>query len=282
MMTITACIITKNHEKTLIHSLNSVKSIADEIIIMDLASSDETKKLAADFTDSVYDFTLSEDTQAARHYSQSLAAMDYIFYQSAEGELSEEERLSLLQIKDKAAVNLDLELCEIAKTPERGILRTARKLRLSGKYEAATKIFEQYLAAKPNEPEECIAACYELALCHRLLKNEDAAFSALLDSLAFDAPRAEICCEIGYHYIRQGNFRTALRWFQTAAELEFPESPWFFLPEYWGYIPNLEACVCCCYLGEYELAKQYNMRAAVSKPNSAAVKQNEIYLASVN
>lgn len=46
-VTISLCMIVKNEEKTLARCLNSVKGIADEIIVVDTGSADGTKRAAA-------------------------------------------------------------------------------------------------------------------------------------------------------------------------------------------------------------------------------------------
>lgn len=44
MITISLCMIVKNEEHTIARCLDSVKNIADEIIIVDTGSTDRTKK----------------------------------------------------------------------------------------------------------------------------------------------------------------------------------------------------------------------------------------------
>ena len=48
-MSISLCMIAKNEENFLGKCLNSVKSIADEIIVVDAGSTDKTKKIAKKF-----------------------------------------------------------------------------------------------------------------------------------------------------------------------------------------------------------------------------------------
>jgi len=101
----------------------------------------------------------------------------------------------------------------------------------------------------------------------------------LLKSFEYDAPRAEICSEIGYFYKRKNDYATALKWFKIAAGLDLPDSIGFILQDYWGYIPHIECCVCCCYLDDYEGAKQFNERAASYK-QTAAIEINRKFIAS--
>ena len=55
MITISLCMIVKNEEEVLARCLDSVRGIADEIIICDTGSTDQTKEIAARYTDLVYE-----------------------------------------------------------------------------------------------------------------------------------------------------------------------------------------------------------------------------------
>ncbi|MBJ8192589.1 glycosyltransferase, partial [Bacillus cereus] len=53
-MTISLCMIVKNEEQTLARCLDSVADLMDEIIIVDTGSTDQTKTIAARYTDRLY------------------------------------------------------------------------------------------------------------------------------------------------------------------------------------------------------------------------------------
>jgi tetratricopeptide (TPR) repeat protein len=101
----------------------------------------------------------------------------------------------------------------------------------------------------------------------------------LIRSFAYDAPRPEICAEIGYYHKQTRDFKKALQWFGLATKLADTESMGFVLWDYRGYIPNIECCVCCVELGEYENAHEYNECAAEFKPDSPAIEFNRKVLA---
>ncbi|KRE45175.1 glycosyltransferase [Paenibacillus sp. Soil724D2] len=63
------CMIVKNEEKVLERCLLSVKTLVDEIIVVDTGSTDQTKTIAARHTDKIYDLSWSNDFSAARNES---------------------------------------------------------------------------------------------------------------------------------------------------------------------------------------------------------------------
>ncbi|MCL2357908.1 MAG: glycosyltransferase family 2 protein [Defluviitaleaceae bacterium] len=158
----------------------------------------------------------------------------------------------------------------------------ARELKDNGLWIPAAYRFEKFLDTKEGWSEDNIAACYNLALCYDVLGDRHKIFPILLKSFEYDSPRAEICCEIGYHYKREKNYAAALNWFRLAASLEKPDTLGFILQEYWGYIPNIEASICCWHLNDIEQARAFNERAAEIKPNSPAVKHNRDFFGTLN
>jgi len=156
----------------------------------------------------------------------------------------------------------------------------ARELKDHSQWAKAVYYFEKFLDSQKGWAEDNIATCYCLSICYNALGDHQKVLPILIKSFLYDAPRAEICSEIGYYYKRLKNYSTALKWFNLAANLGKPESIGFILWDYWGYIPNIECCVCCYELGDYENAKKYNEDAANYKPSSQAVENNRKILAS--
>lgn len=99
MITISVCMIVKNEEKVLARCLDSLRPIADEIIIADTGSTDATKEIAARYTDKIYDFTWIDDFAAARNFVFSKATKDYIYSADADEVLDAENCRKFLQLK---------------------------------------------------------------------------------------------------------------------------------------------------------------------------------------
>ena len=89
MATISLCMIVKNEAAVLERCLSGIADLMDEIIIVDTGSTDNTKELAAKYTDKIYDFKWTTDFSAARNFSFSKARMDYIYSADADEVLDE-------------------------------------------------------------------------------------------------------------------------------------------------------------------------------------------------
>lgn len=91
--------IVKNEEKLLEQCLNSIKDIADEIIIVDTGSTDKTKEICKKFGEEnakffdvkFFDFKWTEDFSAARNESLKHATKDWILVLDADEILQDED-----------------------------------------------------------------------------------------------------------------------------------------------------------------------------------------------
>lgn len=108
MIKISLCMIVKNEEQVLDRCLNSVKDIADEIIIVDTGSTDKTKDIAKKYTNKVYDFKWINDFSKARNYSFSKASMDYTLWLDADDVILENDKKKFLNLKNTLDSNIDI------------------------------------------------------------------------------------------------------------------------------------------------------------------------------
>ena len=100
---LSVCMITKNEEKFLDQCLNSIKNVADEIIIIDTGSNDKTVQIAREHGAQVGFFEWCDDFAAARNISIAQASGDWILILDADEELcidSVDKMPSLLSQKD--------------------------------------------------------------------------------------------------------------------------------------------------------------------------------------
>lgn len=108
MVTFSLCMIVKNEEKVLARCLDSIAPIMDEIIIVDTGSTDNTKSIAAKYTDKIYDFEWIDDFAAARNFSFSKATCDYIYVADADEYVSPENLERLHNLKQYILPEIDI------------------------------------------------------------------------------------------------------------------------------------------------------------------------------
>jgi glycosyltransferase involved in cell wall biosynthesis len=91
---LSVCLIVKNEEKVLRRCLESVKGIADEIIIADTGSSDKSKDIALEYTEKVYDYIWEDDFSKARNFVASKASGEWIMAIDADEYCEQEDFIS--------------------------------------------------------------------------------------------------------------------------------------------------------------------------------------------
>jgi glycosyltransferase involved in cell wall biosynthesis len=108
MITISLCMIVKNEEDTLRRCIQSVKGIADEVIIVDTGSTDKTREIACELTEHVYDFEWIDDFSAARNFAYSKATKEYILILDADDVVLKEDRKKFKKLKRDLDPNVDI------------------------------------------------------------------------------------------------------------------------------------------------------------------------------
>ncbi|MCI8530207.1 MAG: glycosyltransferase [Lachnospiraceae bacterium] len=157
-----------------------------------------------------------------------------------------------------------------------------RELYYHKQYQEAVSVLEQFLDSEEGWIENKIEACSICAKCYYQMGQEQSALTTLLRSMSFDMPRAEVCCEIGKHFLEHGNYHNAIYWYETATNTPKNGCNGGFLqPDCYDYVPFLQLCVCYDRLGEQQKAKEYNEKAGACKPYSQAYLYNKQYFDSL-
>ena len=99
MITVSVCMIVKNESEVLGRCLDSLKTIWDELIIVDTGSDDNTMDIAREYTDRVYEFPWTGDFSEARNYALDKATCDYIYTADADEILEGENVDAFLALK---------------------------------------------------------------------------------------------------------------------------------------------------------------------------------------
>ena len=108
MISISMCMIVKNEHDILARCLDSYAGTYDELIIVDTGSTDNTKEIAAHYTDKIYDFEWINDFSAARNFAFSKAGCDYIFSADADEVLDDTNNYALRELKHMLLPEIDI------------------------------------------------------------------------------------------------------------------------------------------------------------------------------
>ena len=99
-MKISVVIITKNEERNILRCLNSVQDVADEIVVVDSGSTDDTAAICEHFgVKFVHQDWLGYSEQ--KNFANNLAANDWILSIDADEELSDELKQSIFKYKNQ-------------------------------------------------------------------------------------------------------------------------------------------------------------------------------------
>lgn len=98
-MKLSLCMIVKDEERNLRDCILSVKSVVDEVVVVDTGSTDYTKDIARELGARVFDFPWCDDFSAARNESISHATGDYILWLDADDRIEASELNKIRQLK---------------------------------------------------------------------------------------------------------------------------------------------------------------------------------------
>ncbi len=98
-ISISLCMIVKNEEASLARCLDSVNGIADEIVIVDTGSTDQTRQIAARYTERIIDFEWVDDFAAARNFAFEQATSEYILWLDADDVFEPDDRVKFIELK---------------------------------------------------------------------------------------------------------------------------------------------------------------------------------------
>lgn len=144
---LSVCIIVKNEEKNLSRCLGSIEDIADEIIVVDTGSIDNTKKIAKGFGAIIYEKSWNNNFSEVRNFALEKCTNEWILYLDADEALDEQDAFSLKNILLKEYEgNLQgfcLTLINVVDSKKTLSIKSLRVIRNRDKYRFQGKIHEQ-------------------------------------------------------------------------------------------------------------------------------------------
>lgn len=89
--TLALCMIAKNEAVLIKNAIESVKPFADEMIVVDTGSEDDTRKIAQECGVTVYDFKWESDFSKAKNFALSMTKAEWILFLDADECLSKQD-----------------------------------------------------------------------------------------------------------------------------------------------------------------------------------------------
>ena len=146
------------------------------------------------------------------------------------------------------------------------------------RYRDAASVFSEYLKLPDGWREDRVDACRHGAYCMYRIGDRDRALKFLLSGLSEGIPKPELCCDLGWWFFSAGRCRDAIFWYGQAVRTgRWTGEDGFVMPEYRGYVPYLQMCVCYDRLGEWKTAERYNELAERCRPGTEACRLNREY-----
>ncbi|HEY9765869.1 MAG TPA: glycosyltransferase [Chroococcales cyanobacterium] len=144
---LSVCLIVRNEAENLGCCLESVRGIADEIVLVDTGSTDDTVAIAAEYHAKVFSFSWKDDFAAARNEALCHASGDWILVLDADESLAEGSKDELrLLLEAPQAEAYSLELVNLTGKGEgRQIARFVRLFRNRPTFRYEGRIHEQIL-----------------------------------------------------------------------------------------------------------------------------------------
>ncbi|NLK07503.1 MAG: glycosyltransferase [Firmicutes bacterium] len=146
-------------------------------------------------------------------------------------------------------------------------------------YQEAIPVYEKFLQDNQGWVEDNIACCGKMADCYYNLGQKEKAVACVLRAFAFDTPRPEFCCRLGYHFLETGNYLAAVFWYTLATRAKPGDNFLAFTNQAaYTWLPHLQLCVCYSKLGAYRLAYLHNEAARHFRPEDPIMLSNKTFL----
>ncbi|MDQ0891978.1 glycosyltransferase involved in cell wall biosynthesis [Paenibacillus sp. V4I9] len=235
------CMIVKNEEKVLERCLLSVKTLVDEIIVVDTGSTDQTKAIAVRHTDKVYDFSWTNDFSAARNESIRHAAGRWILILDADEYVQPTDhdklRKYLLEYKSNRPCGFVLNIMNFGGSgnDESNVTEsTGARLFLNGKSIRYIEPIHEQLTSDFGTPS---FTPYPFVIFHTGYtvqvvqeKNKSERNLSILEKMNAGEKRNNpyFCFVLGNEYTSTGREDEALEVYRRSLERSSPSDTWYF------------------------------------------------------
>ncbi len=229
--TLSVCMIARDEEANIRRALESVAGIAEEIIVVDTGSIDNTKEVVREFNGKIVDAVWENDFSKARNLGLQEATGDYVLCLDADEFIDSRERTNLALVKQILPVERDVAYrIRIETEEEDEEMVVMLRLPKTNQAELAVRLFpafkEIHYEGKAFESVESSIRALGIKIQETRLfkivhsvsnrmereKRKASSMLAAFDSISepWKALEGAIC------FLRLGQLDTALRWLEKA------------------------------------------------------------------
>lgn len=226
---ISLCLIVRDEQEFLEDCLKSVKGVADEILVADTGSVDDTVMIAKRCGAQVYDYPWDFSFSKARNFIMEKAACQWILLLDADERLFPDDASKLLDFVDTTSSDgAHFKVYNHVGTYGEGLYSLHNALRLvrnNGLYRFAGDIHEQ-LSRVDGKPMNGLFAVTDIRLHHlgyldsvvRRKNKRERNIPLLMTELNKDPDNAFMLFNLGNEYMAKREYAKALEWFSKARE----------------------------------------------------------------
>jgi len=123
--------------------------------------------------------------------------------------------------------------------------------------------------------ENVFQAHYRLANCYLSKGDEQKFLHHIFESIKIEDRQAEPFYFLGLYYMNKQKWQRGVRWFEVCTHMSRPKdllSP--YQPEYYTWLPHLNACVCYNAIGEIQKAYDHNKKVLEYRPKDTRAVNN--------
>ncbi len=215
-MQLSLCMIVRDEAQNLPRCLQSVQDVADETIVVDTGSTDETIMIAREYGATVHELPWQDDFAAARNYALQFAQGEWVLALDADEVLLSgcvAELKSAIQSPDMIAITLLRQELGAQQTPYSLVSRLFRRhpqLRFERSYHES--IDDSTMALMAQEPHWQVGTLPMAAISHEgyrpdaitARRKAERAAQIMGQYLAANPTDAYICSKLGALYISEG------------------------------------------------------------------------------
>lgn len=220
---ISASYIVKNENKYIRQSLESIKDLVDEIVIVDTGSTDSTKEICKQYTDKIYDYKWNDSFADARNFSLDKCTGNWILRLDGDEIVPKETAVNIYNaIMNQEGDMYMLPIKNIQPDGSAPISMTLRVFRNVPGLKYTGRVHEEISESAKKLGLKMLKINNHLMhygyLKGTQAKKTDMYFKLLMLDYQDNPKDSATCMNLANHYVHQGQYETAISFYKECIE----------------------------------------------------------------